>query len=458
MGQLDTLFGFLSGEAPLDNLLCSYFDRMVSYLLGKKADRVLEFLKGKDNIVEHFLKHTYSASIADVITKLLNCVKSEVADEWLAGEEFIPVLVEKLSPEQSAATHEYTAQILSDIIITSFQRVHAGHDSPKLFDQINEEVTLQKLNDQVFAKPNTTSTQYGCNILVELAQGNKSHKNDTRSFEELPPIFRVLGNALPKIKTFLETPGEEEMATTNGKLNPPFGITRVRVLEVVQVICLSKYTVLYQRLLEENLFATCFEIFFNYPWNNFVHLIVTRCSQAVLECNDEEIITKLISQTNLHERIGEAGKVPEDGENNRKGYMGHLGLIASALRSTSEVHSALDEILKQSDVWTSYIDGDFAAIKKVEATPLGNAGGEEGDRENRELDALISHFHEVTKKSFEDDFPDSFTPCNDESFDILIHPTDNKLFTGINTDEIEFGDEFNSDDEFMASDEEEDYE
>lgn len=120
------------------------------------------------------------------------------------------------------------------------------------------QVTLQRLTDQVLAEPNTTSTQYGCNILVELAQGNKSHKNDTRSFNELPLIFQVLGKALPKIKTFLETSGEEQMATTNGQLNPPFGLTRLRVLEVVQVICLAKYTVLYQRLLEENLFATCF--------------------------------------------------------------------------------------------------------------------------------------------------------------------------------------------------------
>ena len=66
--------------------------------------------------------------------------------------------------------------------------------------------------------------------------------------------------------------------------------------------------------------------------------------------------------------------------------MGHIVILASSLRSIVDVYPQLEELLNQSEAWKSYIELDFAQIKKIEATPMG-APSDEG--ESRELDQMV---------------------------------------------------------------------
>lgn len=68
--------------------------------------------------------------------------------------------------------------------------------------------------------------------------------------------------------------------------------------------------------------------------------------------------------------------------------MGHIAALATQLHTTSEVSSQLEDILEECTPWKKYLQDDFATIKKIEATPLGNADGS-GEGENREIDQLV---------------------------------------------------------------------
>ena len=129
--------------------------------------------------------------------------------------------------------------------------------------------------------------------------------------------------------------------------------------------------------------------------------------------------------------------------------MGHISLIASYLLNAAEVNSQLSTLLETSSPWGNYIESDFASVKKLEQKQLG--GGttthtNSDDEDSRAHDDAATSFLEA-KTTFESSFPDSFVPANNDNYDILISLMDNRLFTGIDTDEEGFGEEFSDDED-----------
>ncbi|KAF9014193.1 SIT4 phosphatase-associated protein-domain-containing protein [Cyathus striatus] len=136
-----------------------------------------------------------------------------------------------------------------------------------------------------------------------------------------------------------------------------------------------------RRLLDLNLLSTVLDLFFDFPWNNFLH-------SAVYDGLNRELAISLFRDAKLVQRILD-GQKRNDIESSkpkgiRLGYMGHLTLIAEDVVTALErFPSDLREILVQyapQHEWDQYVSGRYTETKKQDALLLGGGkpavGGE----------------------------------------------------------------------------------
>jgi hypothetical protein len=176
-------------------------------------------------------------------------------------------------------------------------------------------------------------------------------------------------------------------------------------------------------------------LFFELHWNTFLHAIVGRVVTLLLECNDSEVGNKLIQTTQLHERMAEVGvedinSFESDGYT-RRGYMGFVVLLTGALCRAATVNEEMNQILQQSEIWKSYVEGNYATGLEIESRVHGGAVGAESS-EDEDGDAVVAYQHTL-KRDFENDFPKNFSlgDFEDATIDSLFHPEDAAHYQGI---------------------------
>ncbi|KZP10869.1 SAPS-domain-containing protein [Athelia psychrophila] len=139
-----------------------------------------------------------------------------------------------------------------------------------------------------------------------------------------------------------------------------------------------------QRFLDVNVLATLLDLFFEFPWNNFLHSVVYDLIHQILTGRvdgtlNRELTVALFRDANLMQRIVD-GQKRNDAENSkpkgvRLGYMGHLTLISEDVISSLE-HYPPDLRLTIAQyapqpAWDEYVTGRYNETKKKDASLLG---------------------------------------------------------------------------------------
>lgn len=92
--------------------------------------------------------------------------------------------------------------------------------------------------------------------------------------------------------------------TTVGTLNPPLGNTRLQVTKLLATVISSNNEELLNELESIGTFPVLLDLFFKYPWNNFLHTQVENCLISALkthvseEIDDTNALTKHVSASN----------------------------------------------------------------------------------------------------------------------------------------------------------------
>lgn len=460
---ISLLFDFLDGEPPLNPVLSSYVNKVTSYLLAKKSGQTVEILRRKDNAIDRFLVHISSPAIVDLLLKIVACDESDEEHKivnWLYGCELIPRLIAKLDKDNSAEVHESVSQLLCDIIATAMQSQTAPLVGSPLLKSLEEEENVKQLLDHVLSAGAKSSVLlFGIGVVIDLVRRAASETyDDTTTVENLPPVLRLLAAQIGQFKDIISANDEDRMLTTAGELSPPFGFHRMKVLELFAAFASTRYVCLLHVGLDESCFSLCFDLFFKYPWNNFLHNFVTQVAHYLLDSQNKEIVLKLYEKSELHKRIaieGNKARAQDEAEesNKRPGFMGFITIIAGAIQNSADMHAEVKEILDECEEWNTYVEGDLLEIRKIENKPLGasasnNVGSDDEDSKPVEF---MNNYQAAAKHGFETDFPDDFATGDiDDDIDILFHP-DNRVFTGICTDEEGFGHEFDSDSDEEAT-------
>ncbi|KDQ61229.1 hypothetical protein JAAARDRAFT_173829 [Jaapia argillacea MUCL 33604] len=139
-----------------------------------------------------------------------------------------------------------------------------------------------------------------------------------------------------------------------------------------------------QYFLQKNVLSTVLDLFFEYPWNNFLHSVVYDVLHQVLTGHvddgmNRELTVALFRDAKLMHRIVEGQRRNDIESTNPKGvrlgYMGHLTLISE------DVIGALDHYPPDLRIiiaryaprpdWEEYVNGRFKETKKRDTSLLG---------------------------------------------------------------------------------------
>ncbi|KAJ8417678.1 hypothetical protein AAFF_G00225210 [Aldrovandia affinis] len=395
------LYGFLQNEAPLNPLLASFFSKVLSILISRKPEQIVEFLRKRDDFVDLLIKHIGTSAVMDFLLRMLTCTEPQQLRQdvlnWLNEEKIIQRLVDMVQPSQDEVRHSNASQSLCEIIRLSrdqlFQ-VQSSLEPDPLLATLEKQETVEQLLSNIFDKEKSESAIVSViQILLTL-------------FETRRPAQGVLGAVTPRIKHFhqllLEPPKRSVLKSTWGVLDPPVGNARLHVVRLVASLLQTNTPTINQELIQLNTVPVILDMYFKYIWNNFLHVQVEICTAVILAIppsksenpqisteqdqepvGENQLVSHLFQKCQIIQRILDAWASNEKEQaegGRRRGYMGHLTRIANSIVHSTDKgpNSALMKQLiseLEEDVgerWESFICGPLADTNKKNTVDLVN--------------------------------------------------------------------------------------
>uniref|UniRef100_A0A672FGX5 Protein phosphatase 6, regulatory subunit 3 n=1 Tax=Salarias fasciatus TaxID=181472 RepID=A0A672FGX5_SALFA len=444
------LYGFLQNEHPLNPLLASFFSKVLSILIGRKPEQIVDFLRKRDDFVDLMIKHIGTSAIMDLLLRMLTCIEPQQLRQdvlsWLNEEKVIQRLVDMVQSSQDEDRHSNASQSLCEIIRLSrdqiFQVQGCSEPDP-LLATLEKQETVEQLLSNIFDKEKNESAIVSViQILLTLFETRRPAYVPSCPPGMSHPSFSVNHSILeavrPRLKDFhqllLEPPKKNVMKTTWGVLDPPVGNTRLNVVRLVASLLQSNTHSINSELINLN---TLGDMYFRYIWNNFLHIQVEICTamilamppaptdvQADMEAEHQretfavietfllECLNRCSSVSSLQlfqkcqfiQRIVDAWNSNEKEQaegGRRRGYMGHLTRIANSIvhncdkgPNGPQIQQLISELpTEDREKWEVFISGQLADTNKRNTVDLVNTHHIHSSSDD-EVDFKDSGFHQ----------------------------------------------------------------
>ncbi|XP_052399921.1 serine/threonine-protein phosphatase 6 regulatory subunit 3 isoform X2 [Carassius gibelio] len=436
------LYSFLQNEPPLNPLLASFFSKVLSILIGRKPEQIVEFLRKREDFVDLLIKHIGTSAIMDLLLRMLTCIEPQQLRQdvlnWLNEEKVIQRLVDMVQPSQDEDRHSNASQSLCEIIRLSrdqmFQVQGCSEPDP-LLATLEKQETVEQLLSNIFDKEKNESAIVSViQILLTLFETRRpafeGHLEICPSGMNHPSFSvnqSILDAVRPRLKDFhqllLEPPKKTVLNTTWGVLDPPVGNTRLNVVRLVTSLLQTNTHIINQELIALNTLGVILDMYFKYLWNNFLHTQVEICTAMILAMpstqsespeinreNDQEpireniLIKHLFQKCQLIQRILDAWGSNEKEQTEggrRRGYMGHLTRIANSIVHNSDkgpngtqIQQLLSELPEEDrERWEAFTSGQLADTNKKNTVDLVNTHHIHSSSDD-EVDFKDSGFHQ----------------------------------------------------------------
>ncbi|XP_072017770.1 serine/threonine-protein phosphatase 6 regulatory subunit 3-A-like isoform X3 [Amphiura filiformis] len=427
---LSKLWGFLDGDPPLNPLLASFVSKTVGSLLARRPEVVVQHMKSKEDSIGVLLNHLGTSAMMDLILRLITCIESPEVRlnllQWMNENKFIERLADLIDPETTEDKHSNAAQTLCDII--RLTREHMSQlqeiaECDPLLSTLEKEDTVSELLDHMFHGDKCESALVnGISVLLSLLEFKKQGPEGQEQMTALDAerlargVSGTLKAVVPKLadlhQLLTEPPKLPAMPTTVGKLEPPFGGTRLQVAKLVAALLVTNSEDINAELARLGTIKSLLELFFQYMWNNFLHLEVEKCISTILANNPIEseegkeqhpLLVHLFTECRLIQRILESWDENEQSQlqqGSRRGYMGHLTRIANTVHheqekgcNSEQIKSLIQEYVPEEfrEKWNTFLSGGLADMNKknqvdlVGTHPL-HSSSEDDDADFRDLD------------------------------------------------------------------------
>lgn len=373
---LDKLYTFLECEPPLNPLMASYFSKLMGALIAKKSEQnwlsyqftclqVLDFLKAKETFISLLLKHLGTSAIMDLTLKLITQVEGVEMRQnilnWLDSQRIMQSLVSLLNPQVDSERHFYVAQLLCDFIKIARENLRNSTeraDPDPLLNTLESPETVSLLLDNILGEDKSeTAIVGGIQVLLALLDVFQTsipkfnipsiyyNPNINDEANDLEQKQKVIANTTQAIRVrlldfhnlLLNPPNKMPIESTVGLLDPPLGNTRLQVVRLfAALLSSSNDELLLHDIIRIGTFPVLLDLFFQYPWNNFLHTQVENCLINALKTNwieenegeSDALYKHLLGQCRLIQRILNAWRENDLQQSQekgvRQGYMGHL--------------------------------------------------------------------------------------------------------------------------------------
>eukprot|EP01091_Cochliopodium_minus_P014882 TRINITY_DN5152_c0_g1_i1.p1 TRINITY_DN5152_c0_g1~~TRINITY_DN5152_c0_g1_i1.p1 ORF type:complete len:536 (-),score=144.09 TRINITY_DN5152_c0_g1_i1:86-1693(-) len=391
---LDKLYGFLDNKAPLNDTLATHVSKVAASLLDKKAPDTLEYLRENNNIVNKFIEHLKSSAMMDLLLKIIASSENDTL-QWLCELDLIPSLVSKFKKEYGDEIHENAAEALADIIQVSSQT----ENSP-LLKQIESEKVLNELFGYMFEEGGKSSLYHGLEVIIELVKRNVCEKFDsTTPIEKVPTPLYVILKHLDSFKNMISKQDEPEITMTTGKVRS-LGFKKLKIVQFCAPLFATNYKSIGDSLMKTDLLQVLLSLFFEYEWNNFLHIILSQMIYTILDGEDQKLKEFLVIDAQLASRIVNASKLSDQAQDTprgfRKGYMGFVTNITFNILNASKSNEIISNFLQNCSGWNEYINGSYHEIKSIESSSI--------DKQSSSGEDLISDPPLFIQSNDDDDF------------------------------------------------------
>ncbi|XP_073003609.1 uncharacterized protein [Typha latifolia] len=372
---MNLLFSFLKPENPHSTLLAGYFSKVVICLMLRKTIPLMTYVQGHPEIISQLVDLLGITSIMEVLIRLIGAdesMYSNYADtmQWLEDTNVLEMIVDKFSSSDSPEVHANAAEILCAVTRYAPPALAAKICSPcfvgRLFrhaleDSRPKSVLVHSLSVciSLLDPKRLVSASYQA-FRSQLSHGTLV----TASPETVDGMLESLGDLLKLLDVSSD---ESVLPTTYGNLQPPLGKHRLKIVEFISVLLSIGSETAETQLIQLGAIRCVIHLFFEYPFNNFLHHHVENIIYSCLESRRSLLIEHVLNECKIVDKILEAEKqstlstdftkhtVSSEGKSPPKiGNVGHMTRIANKLIQLGNNSSIIQTHLQQKSAWIDW--------------------------------------------------------------------------------------------------------
>ncbi|RID53331.1 hypothetical protein BRARA_G00733 [Brassica rapa] len=371
------LFSFLEAKETHNSLLAGYFSKVVICLLVRKTIPFMQFIKDHQEILKQLVDLIGITSIMEVLKRLVGTDEHLYANytsamQWVEDTDILEMIVDKFGSSDCPEVHANVAEILCTV---------ARYAPPGLATKLSSPSCTGRLLKHTLEDSRPKS------VLVNSLSVCISLLDPKRFTLGTYPIYGrqlTLGSMVPNPETVEGMLGslgdllvllnvsssEGVLLTTYGKLQPPLGKHRLKVVEFISVLLTVGSEAAEKEVIRLGAVKRVLDLFFEYPYNNFLHHHVENVILSCLESKNSQLLDHLLSECNLIGSILEAEKdsiltaadsdklqptVPAEGRKPlRIGNIGHLTRISNKLLQLANSNAEIQSHLQENSKWVDW--------------------------------------------------------------------------------------------------------
>lgn len=369
---MDLLFSFIKPDHPHSTLLAGYFSKVVICLMLRKTAPLMNYVQEHPDIVVQLVDLIGITSIMEVLVRLIGADETiylNFADtlHWLENTYVLEMIVDKFSSSDSPEVHANAAEILSAVTRCAPPALAAKICSPsfvgRLFHHaLDESRPKSVLVHSLSVCISLLDPKRLASVSYQAFRSNLTHGTlVTASPETVDGILESLGDLLKLLEI---TSSQNVFPTTYGCLCPPLGKHRLKIVEFISVLLTIGSEIAEKKLISQSVIKHCIDLFFQYPYNNFLHHHVENIIVSCLEVKRNQLIDHILNDCGLVGKVLAAEKssslavesngptLPSEGkEPPRIGNIGHITRIANKLIQFGNSNSMIQSHLQENSEW-----------------------------------------------------------------------------------------------------------
>ncbi|KAL7617467.1 hypothetical protein Lser_V15G04222 [Lactuca serriola] len=374
---MNLLFSFLEPEHPHCTLLAGYFSKVVACLLLRKSAPLINYIQAHPDIIQKLVDLVGITSIMEVLIRLIGAdenLYTSFADstKWLEDIDVLKMIVDKFSSSDSPQVHANAAETLCAI---------SRYASPVLGAKISSPSFIARLFHHALgeSRPKSVLVNALCVCICLLDPNRQTSATSyfynrqlihNSSVTTNPEIVEGMLESLGNLSKLLEVSTDENvLLTTYGKLQPPLGKHRLKIVEFISVLMSVRSEAAENELVRLGVLRRILELFFQYPYNNFIHHHAEQIIVCCLESKNASLVEHILEECNLVRSIIDAegnsasntdkktdmptvlaeGRVPP-----RIGNVGHMTRIANKLIQLGTDNTYIQTHLQNNSEWVEW--------------------------------------------------------------------------------------------------------
>ncbi|THU44059.1 hypothetical protein C4D60_Mb02t03370 [Musa balbisiana] len=372
---LDLLFSFLKPDHPHSTLLAGYFSKVVICLMMRKTGPLLNYVQGHREIIHQLVDLIGITSIMEVLIRLIGAdenMQFSYMDTMQCVEDtdVLEMIVDKFSSSDSPHVHANAAEILCAITRCAPPALSAKICSPsyvgRLFrhaleDSRPKSVLVHSLSFCIcLLDPKRLVASSYQAFRSQLTHGSlviASHETVEGMLERLGDLLKLLD-----VSSL-----ESNLQTTYGKLQPPLGKHRLKIVEFISVLLTIGSEAAEKELTQLGAIKHVIDLFFEYPYNNFLHHHVENVVGSCLESKRTLLVEHILHDCDLAGKIIAAEKQSSLSTDSTKatisaegrlppriGNVGHMTRIANKLMQLANSKRIIQTHLQENSDWVDW--------------------------------------------------------------------------------------------------------